>query len=89
MVGGGGGGSDLSSPGIADTRLLWLLLGLRSREREGSSDGRATVPAVLQYRGYYSRDGGGGAVGALGTLAAGLRPRPAREKGFPSNLLLD
>ena len=23
---GGGGGSDLSSPGIADTRLLWLLL---------------------------------------------------------------
>jgi hypothetical protein len=26
---------------------------------------------------------------ALGTLAAGLRPRPAREKGFPSNLLLD
>jgi hypothetical protein len=27
--------------------------------------------------------------GALGTPAAGLRPRPAREKGFPSNLLLD
>jgi hypothetical protein len=26
---------------------------------------------------------------ALGTPAAGLRPRPAREKGFPSNLLLD
>jgi hypothetical protein len=27
--------------------------------------------------------------GARGTPAAGLRPRPAREKGFPSNLLLD
>jgi hypothetical protein len=27
--------------------------------------------------------------GAQGTPAAGLRPRPAREKGFPSNLLLD
>ena len=25
---------------------------------------------------------------ALGTPAAGLRPRPARGKGFPSNLLL-
>ena len=28
-------------------------------------------------------------VGALGTPVAGLRPRPARGKGFPSNLLLD
>jgi hypothetical protein len=27
--------------------------------------------------------------GAQGTPAAGLRPRPAREKGFPSNLFLD
>jgi hypothetical protein len=27
--------------------------------------------------------------GALGTPAAGLRPRPAKEKGFPSNHLLD
>jgi hypothetical protein len=27
--------------------------------------------------------------GAQGTPAVGLRPRPAREKGFPSNLLLD
>jgi hypothetical protein len=27
--------------------------------------------------------------GAQGTPAAGLRPRPAREKGFSSNLLLD
>jgi len=28
------------------------------------------------------------AAGALETPAAGLRPRPAREKGFPSNLFL-
>jgi hypothetical protein len=27
--------------------------------------------------------------GTEGTLAAGLRPRPAREDGFPSNLLID
>jgi hypothetical protein len=27
--------------------------------------------------------------GSQGTPAAGLRPRPAREKGSPSNLLLD
>ena len=60
------------------------------RERRRS----ATVPAVLQYRGYCSRDGGcegeraAARVGALGMPAAGLRPRPAREKRFPSNLLL-
>jgi hypothetical protein len=28
-------------------------------------------------------------AGSRGTPAAELRPRPAREKGFPSNLLLD
>jgi hypothetical protein len=28
-------------------------------------------------------------AGSRGTPAAGLHPRPAREKGFPSNLLLD
>jgi hypothetical protein len=28
-------------------------------------------------------------AGSRGTPAAGLRPRPAREKGFPSNLMLD
>ena len=50
----------------------------------------ATVP-----RGYCSQDAAARArerwlgLGALGTRAAGLRPRPAREKGFPSNLLLD
>jgi hypothetical protein len=30
-----------------------------------------------------------GLLGALGTPAAGLHPRPTREKVFPSNLLLD
>jgi hypothetical protein len=50
--------------------------------------------AVLQYPRYCSRGGGlrgraARVAEALGTLAAGLRPRPAREKGFPSNLLLD
>ena len=29
------------------------------------------------------------AAGALGMPTAGLCPRPAGEKGFPSNLLLD
>ena len=29
------------------------------------------------------------AARALGRPAAGLRPRPVREKGFPSNLWLD
>jgi hypothetical protein len=28
-------------------------------------------------------------VRTRGTPAAGLRPRPARDKGFPSSLLLD
>jgi hypothetical protein len=28
-------------------------------------------------------------AGSRGTPAAGEAPRPAREKGFPSNLLLD
>ena len=56
---------------------------------------RATVPAVLQYRGNCPQDGAARArerrlgLGALGTPAAGLRPRPAKEKGFPSNILFD
>ena len=48
------------SPGIADTRLLWALLGLQIvREGEGGGGGRrrATVPAVLQYSGYCSQIG--------------------------------
>jgi len=56
---------------------------------------RATVPTVLKYRGTVHEAAAARArerrlgLGALGTPAAGLRPRPAREKGFPSNLLLD
>jgi hypothetical protein len=51
-------------------------------------------PTALQCHGYCSRrrEAGEqrlGLQGALGTPAAGLRPRPAREKVFPSNLLLD
>jgi hypothetical protein len=52
----------------------------------------ATVPAVLQYPWvlFTPRIVAAARVGgAQGTPAVGLRPRPAREKGFPSNLLLD
>jgi hypothetical protein len=46
----------------------------------------ATVPRVL----FTPRVVAAARVGgAQGTPAAGLLPRPAREKGFPSNLLLD
>jgi len=51
--------------------------------------------AALQYPRCYSTAGtvhGAAAarvLGALGTPAAGLRPWPARGKGFPSNLLFD
>jgi hypothetical protein len=47
---------------------------------------RATVPAVLQYPWvlFTPRFVAAASVGgAQGTPAAGLRPRPAREKGFP------
>jgi hypothetical protein len=53
---------------------------------------RATVPAALQYPRvlFTIRIVAAARVGgAQGTPAAGLRPRPTREKGFPSNLLLD
>jgi hypothetical protein len=47
--------------------------------------------ACYSTRGYYSRlvVAATRVGGAQGTPAAGLRPRPAREKGFPSNLLLN
>jgi hypothetical protein len=51
----------------------------------------ATVPALLQYPRvlFTPRVVAAARVGgAQGTPAAGLRPRPAREKGFPSSLLL-
>jgi hypothetical protein len=54
---------------------------------------RATVPTVLQYVStrvlFTLRIVVAARAGeAQGMPAAGLRPRPAREKGFPSNLLL-
>jgi hypothetical protein len=66
-------------------------------DREERVD-RETAAAALQYPRRYStagtvhRLGVGGqrlGLGARERPAAGLRPRPAREKGFPSNLLLD
>jgi hypothetical protein len=51
-----------------------------------------TVPWFYSTRGTVHVEGlrvrGARVAEALGTPAAGLRPRPAREKGFPSNLLL-
>jgi hypothetical protein len=52
----------------------------------------ATVPAVLQYPRVLFTPGVVAAArvgGVQGTPATGLRPRLTREKGFPSNLLLD
>jgi hypothetical protein len=46
----------------------------------------ATVPRVLFMPRVVATARVGG---ALGTPASGLCPRSAREKGFPSNLLLD
>jgi len=54
----------------------------RGKRRRRYSTRGATVPRVLFTE--QRRLG----LGALGPPAAGLRPRPAREKGFPSNLLL-
>jgi hypothetical protein len=54
----------------------------------GESGLRATVPAGTAHV-ERLRERGARVAEALGTPAAGLRPRPAREKGFPSNLLLD
>jgi hypothetical protein len=53
---------------------------------------RAIVPAVRQYPRvlFMCRIVAAARVGgAQGTPAAGLRPQPAREKGFTSNFLLD
>jgi hypothetical protein len=48
----------------------------------------ATVPAGTVHM-ERLRERGARVAEALGMPAAGLRPRPAREKYFPSNLLLD
>jgi len=61
------------------------------RIEEEERDCRAKVPAVLQYLRVLFTDWivvVDRAAGALEMPAAGLRPQPAREKGFPSNLLL-
>jgi len=64
-------------------------------EEEGGGRCRATVPRCYSTAGTVREVAAARArerrlgLGALGTPAAGLRPRPAREKGFPSNLLLD
>jgi hypothetical protein len=66
-----------------------------SEERVEGSDGdeRATVSAALQCRAgtVYARGRGpvARAVREAGNAGRGLRPRSAREKVFPSNLLLD
>jgi hypothetical protein len=49
---------------------------------------RATVPAGTVHTEKVER-GAARVAESQGSPAAGLRPRPAREKGFPSNLLLD
>jgi hypothetical protein len=72
--------------------MLWTSLGLGGIESRGTAAlqyPRATVPARVLFTGERGREAAARAGGALGTPAAGLRPRPAREKGFPSNLLLD
>ena len=87
MVDDGGGGSGWGAevaggPDISDTRCYERGGIERIVEEEGA------VVAVLQYpRVLFTRRRLG--LGVLGTPAAGLRPRPAREKGFPSNLLFD
>jgi len=76
----------------------------REERVEGSGgDARATVPLrerrrLTRYSTPPRRYSSAGTVhsarrlglqGRWGRPAAGLRPRPAREKGFPSNLLLN
>jgi hypothetical protein len=60
---------------------LWKLRPLRYSTTCYSTHGTVHVE--------WLRERGARVAEALGTPAAGLRPRPAREKGFPSNLSLD
>jgi hypothetical protein len=76
-----------------DDAVMWAV-GIGRIEEEETSGGGATVHASLQYRWYCSRrreaeDRRLRLRGALGTPAARLRPRPAREKVFSSNLLFN
>jgi len=94
--GGGGWGAEVAGgPDISDTRC-YERGGIERivEEEEVAADAlqyprcyntTGTVHEAAAARARERRLG----LGALGTPAAGLRPRPAREKGFPSNLLLD
>ena len=69
--------------------MLWLLLDRGIGEEERGCC--AKYPRSYSARGtvHSSATAAARVVGALGTPAAGLCPRPAREKGFLSNRLLD
>ena len=62
------------------------MIGVEGAAAEGVNSTRAIVAVGTVHRKAAERERG---VWALGTLVVGLCPRPAREKGFPSNLLLD
>ena len=61
--------------------VLCAPLRLRGRERDEGEAATLQYPRVLF-------TAAARAARALGRPAAGLRPRPAREKEFPSNLFL-
>jgi hypothetical protein len=67
---------------LEDLELICGELGLQSYSSRGTTVAVGTVHAEKVER------GAARVADSRGTLAAGLRPRPAREKGFPSNLLL-
>jgi hypothetical protein len=57
-------------------------------------EGEAAAATVLQYSWCYSGRRSSPLelwrrLGLVGSLTAGICPRPARQKRFPSNLLLD
>ena len=62
-------------------------VGSRGESAEGSGGG-ATVPAVLQYRGYCSRDGGcedkraAARVGGAGNAGRGASPTAGKREGI-------
>jgi hypothetical protein len=58
-------------------------LGLQSYSTHGATVAAGTIHAKKVER------GAARVAGSRGTPAAGLRPRPAIENGFPSHLLLD
>jgi hypothetical protein len=69
-------------------KLLWIVRGSGAdlwRIRDGSHSTHGATVVLFTLRVVAASMVGG----AQGTPTAGLRPRPAREKGFPSNLLFD